>query len=188
MKKNQENNEKKLSEQIWKEYEPKIRKICEYKLTSYPDEIDEVVSQTFLALCIKLSEDKIDNPKAWLYSTANNLIKMTYEAQNRNKRKLISLDLVVADINQMHNLIYTKDFLDKELSNDQIDILKAQVEAELDYDELALLNLVNDKQLRYKEIAEMMNSTENAVKQRSYRLRGKIKEIAKEKVKNFKKL
>ena len=181
-----ENNENQLCEQIWKKYEPKIRRICEYKLSSCPDEIDEVISQTFLALCAKLSEDTIENPQAWLYATANNIIKMTYEAQNRNKKKLISLDTGITDANEQHNLIYSNDFLDKRLSNDQIDILKAQVESELDYDELALIHLIHQKHLKYKEIAELMNSTESAIKQRSYRLRCKVKEIAKEKVKNFK--
>lgn len=186
MNKIQENDKNQLCEEIWNKYEPKVRKICEYKLTSCPDEIDEVVSQTFLALCIKLSEDTIENPQAWLYATANNLIKMTYESQNRNKKKIVSLDVVITEANEHHNLIYSNDFLDKKLSNDQIDILKAQVEAELDYDELALIHLVHKKHLKYRKIAEMMNSTESAIKQRSYRLRGKVKEIAKEKIKNFK--
>lgn len=186
MNKISENNENQLCEQIWTMYEPKIRRICEYKLSSCPDEVDEVVSQTFLALCTKLSEDTIDNPKAWLYATASNLIKMTYDTQNKNKKNLISLDTGITDTNEHHNLIYSRDFLDKRLSNDQIDILKSQVEADLDYQERILLHYIHDEQMKYREIAKVMNSTETAIKQRAYRLRGRVKEIAKEKVKNFK--
>ena len=65
MSKKQEHNESQLCEKLWEKYEPRIRRICAYKLTSCPDEVDEVVSQTYLALCIKLNEGTIQNPKAW---------------------------------------------------------------------------------------------------------------------------
>lgn len=35
---------------IWLEYEPYIRKLCNYKLKSMPDYIDDCVQDVFLAL------------------------------------------------------------------------------------------------------------------------------------------
>lgn len=177
------NKSQSCAEQLWKEYEPQIRRLCKFKLRSCPDEIDDVVSQTYLSLCVRLDEGNIRNPKGWLYATVNNLIRMTYNEQNKNKKRFISYEEGIAE---MHKLTYTKDLLDKNLSNDQIDILKAQVEADLDYNDLRLIHLVHEEHMKYKDIAEIMDSTESAVKQRAYRLRGKVKELAKEKIENFK--
>lgn len=173
-----------VAEQLWREHQGKIRSLCEFKLRSCPDEVDEVISEAYLSLCIKLNEGKISNPKAWLYSTVNNMIKITYKEQAKNRANIVSLDAAGAN---MHNLIYiTADFTEKNLSNDEIDILKEQVLSSLPPDDRRFIEMIYDEHLKYKKIAEILNTTENAVKQRSYRVRGEIKKLAKEKTKNYK--
>lgn len=155
-----------VAEQLWREHQGKIRSLCEFKLRSCPDEVDEVISE------------------AWLYSTVNNMIKITYKEQAKNRANIVSLDAAGAN---MHNLIYiTADFTEKNLSNDEIDILKEQVLSSLPPDDRRFIEMIYDEHLKYKKIAEILNTTENAVKQRSYRVRGEIKKLAKEKTKNYK--
>lgn len=112
------------------------------------------------------------------------MIKITYKEQAKNRANIVSLDAAGAN---MHNLIYiTADFTEKNLSNDEIDILKEQVLSSLPPDDRRFIEMIYDEHLKYKKIAEILNTTENAVKQRSYRVRGEIKKLAKEKTKNYK--
>lgn len=73
-----------LFEDLWKECEPSLRGICNRKLSSYTSEIDDVTGDTYLALCNAVSKGvEIENPKAWLYGTLNNIIKLKYAELDR---------------------------------------------------------------------------------------------------------
>lgn len=67
---------KKLKKQIydiWAEHETYIRKLCTYKLKSFPDYIDDCIQDVFLDLSDALNKGKtIEYPKAWLTKVANN--------------------------------------------------------------------------------------------------------------------
>lgn len=169
-----------LSNELWKEYEPNLRNLCNYKLSSYPNEVDDVISETYLALCSAIDKGvEIQNPKAWLYATVNNQIKLKYSEIDRKKRIYINLDSVE------HKLFYNVDFDEKQLNEETIKRLKDDILEELVDSEKTLLILIYDRKIKLKEIAKILNTTEAAVKQKHYRLKRKIKKLAKELLKNY---
>ncbi|MGN1420985.1 MAG: RNA polymerase sigma factor [Eubacterium sp.] len=169
-----------LCEALWNEYEPKLRRICNYKLSAYPSEIDDVIGDTYLALCnIINSGITLKNPRAWLYGTLNNIIKLKYTELDKRKKKYVHLEKVE------HELFYDVNFDDIEISDEVLDKIKDDIYDELLGSEKTLLILIYTKKLKFKEIAKILNSTEAAVKQRHYRLKRKIKMLAKEKLKKL---
>lgn len=175
-----ENRDMELSKVLWEEYEPSLRRLCNYKLSSYPDEIDDVIAETYLALCNAIDKGtEIQNPKAWLYGTLNNRIKLKYSEIDRKKKTYIRFDSIE------HKLFYCVDFEEEELSEDTIERLKDDVFSELIDAERTLLVLIYDKKIKLKDVAKILNTTEAAVKQKHYRLKRKIKKLAKEKLKKY---
>lgn len=175
-----ENKNMELSKVLWEEYEPNLRRICNYKLSSYPDEVDDVIGETYLALCNAIDKNvEIKNPKAWLYGTLNNLIKSKYTELDKKKKTYIRLESVE------HELFYNVDFDAKELSDDVINIIKDEIIDELSESEKSLLYLIYENKLKIKEISKILCTTESAIKQKHYRIKLKIKRIAKEKIKQL---
>ena len=169
-----------LSESLWKEYEPYLRSICNYKLSSYPSEVDDVISDTYLALCNYISKGiEINNPKAWLYGTLSNIIKLKYSELDRKKKAYIRLESVE------HELFYNIDFDRQELSDEILNSIKDEIVNDLLDSEKTLLIFIYEKKLKFKEIAKILNTTEAAIKQKHYRLKRKIKKLAKEKIKEY---
>lgn len=84
-------NNKKAVNDLWHEFEPYIRKLCEYKLQSLPNHIDDCVQEVFLDLTDALHKGKkIEYPKAWLTKVANNKIyKLRYTASTRTSNPLV---------------------------------------------------------------------------------------------------
>ena len=175
------NNSNELCEKLWNEYEPSLRKICNYKLSSYPSEIDDVIGDTYLALCKALDNGvEINKPKAWLYGTLNNLIKLKYAEINKRKKYLVDFESVEYDLS------YDIDFDDEKVSEEMLQKLKEEILEELTESENTLLVLIYDRKLKLKEVARIIDTTESAVKQKHYRLKRKIKKLAKNKMRNFK--
>lgn len=169
-----------LCEALWNEYEPCLRRICNYKLSGYPSEIDDVIGDVYLALCDKINGSiGIDNPKAWLYGTLNNTIKLKYAEIDRKKKKYVRLESVERE------LFYSIDFDEVEISDDLLNEIIDEIYQELLGSEKTLLILIYTKKLKFKQIAEILNTTEGAIKQKHYRLKRKIKMLAKEKLKNL---
>lgn len=162
--------------ELWNKYEPDLRRLCGLKLQSYADEIDDVISETFLALCKKVTESgPPENPKAWLYGTANNLINLKFRKLYRAKEKTVSLS------DKEYELPYSHDFAEEIEDNLLIEELKSELEKELSEQEKALLRYIYDDGLKMKKIAEILHTTEAAVKQKHYRLCNKIRKTASKK-------
>jgi RNA polymerase sigma-70 factor (ECF subfamily) len=175
-----ENEDMELSKVLWEKYEPSLRRLCNYKLSSYPDEIDDVIGETYLALCNSINKGtEIQNPKAWLYGILNNQIKLKYSEIDRKKKTYIRLESVE------HELFYNVSFDEETLSEDIIENLKDDIFDELIDAERTLLILIYDKKIKLKDVARILNTTEAAVKQKHYRLKRKIKKLAKEKLKKY---
>lgn len=175
-----EHSQIELCDSLWKLYEPQLRKYCSYKLSSHPSEVDDVISETYFALCKAISNDvDILNPKAWLYGTLNNQIKLKYSELKRIKKLNVSFDSVE------HELLYNIDFDTAKLSDELIEQLQKEVVNELSESEKVLISLIYEKKTKYKDIATIIGSTESAVKQKHYRLKKKIKSIVKTKMKKY---
>lgn len=174
---NKDTSEMELCEKLWNECEPSIRKLCNYKLSAYPSEVDDVVGDIYLALCDAVRKGhKIDNPKAWLFSTANNCIRIKYSEINHRLKKFSHWD------SNEQRLFYDVDFENVVVSDDTLEEIKDSIIDELPTPEKTLFILIYVKKLKLKEIAKIMNTTESAVKQRKYRLKLKIKRLIKEKL------
>ena len=82
------NGKKELCKNLWDEYKDELTNICRYKLSSHPDEIDDIIADTFYYLCVAVFEERrIDNYRAWLVAVTNNLIKKKYTELNKTKLK-----------------------------------------------------------------------------------------------------
>ncbi len=172
------NEQLKLCGKLWNEYEPYIRKYCSHKLNGSQQDVDDVISEAFLILCNAIDKNtKIENPKAWLYGTVNNLIKEKYTEINEQKNLQVSLE--------RYDLPYEVDYIDKLIKDKDIDTILDEILNALSDDEKNLISLFYEDGLSYKKIAEIYQSNEFAVKQRSYRLKKKIKKTVRIKLEKF---
>lgn len=168
--------------EIWLEYEPIVRRLCYKRLSSSPQEAEDVISEICLALMNTIYDGKeITNPKSWLYSVSRNLINKKYEELNRRKRRFVSLD----DYSYCHKLSYEIDMLEPYVSDEEIMTIKKEIEGELSGDENSLLDLIYRKKKKQKKIAKRYKTTENAIKQRNYRLKRDIKKTAHRKMEDY---
>lgn len=173
-------NKMQICEKLWNEHGANIKHFCEYKLSSCPSEVDEVVSDAFLALCNAVKNGTIDdNPKAWLYSTVNNLIKMKYTEINKYKTRMVDYESV------KYELLYEDDYDFKNVSDETIEEIKNSILDELSDFEIEFLTLIYEDKKKHKEVAAQLGITLPAVKQRHYRLKMKIQQLAKERLENL---
>lgn len=173
-------NNSQMCEELWTEYEPALREICRRKLLSCPSEIDDVISDTYLALCKNINAGEvIKYPKAWLYGTLNKIIKSKYNEINKIRKTQVSIT------NKENELFYNMDFDDEKMSHDDIEILRYEVLVQLDEQEKVLIDLIYAKRLKFKEIADILNTSESAIKQKNYRLKRKVKLIVKKEMEKY---
>ncbi len=170
----------KICEELWKDIEPNLRRICKVKMASCPEEIDDVLAEVALILCSQYGDEKdsVENPRAWLYSVLNYTIVKKYKQLRKNKQ-------MHTQFYDCSDLCYNVDFDDKLISELDIETLITEIENELNDKEKTLINCVCIKKQKYREIAEEYNTTEFAVKQKFYRLNKKIKKMANKKIEKF---
>lgn len=164
--------DKKAVEEIWQEYEPYIRKICNYKLNSLPDYIDDCVQDVFLDLADTLNKGKvIEYPKAWLTKVVNNKIKDIYKQTKKDAEGLIPFDRQNLD-NSHSGTVYDEHF---SVGEEQIAALSEKVLNMLDEKERQLLLDRFKLEKPIFVIAEEHNTTENNIYQKLFRLKQKTK-------------
>lgn len=164
--------EKETCIELWDTHKDRIYQVCSIKLRSCPNEVEDVVSEVFLALCKKVAESEApEKPKEWLYGTLRNLLNKTYKnaySARENETPFfeseIELPYMYDDIDSKETEMYVEE------------IRKAGI---LNNEELELIDLIYYKRLKLKEIAEMQNSTETAIKQKHYRMIRKLRKTAK---------
>lgn len=167
------NDEKmEICEELWIKYEPDVRRIANYKLMNHPQDAQEVVSATYLALCDAVEGGKeILNYKGYLYGIVDHIIKTTYEDIKRNKARQISLEAV------KDQLTYEQDFDRESIDEDEIIRQANEILSQLTPSELTLYTLFYKKNYDYKKIGKIMGIKPNVAKQRKYRLDLKLQKI-----------
>ena len=168
-----------LADKLWREYEPYIRKLCNYKLNSHKEYIDDCVQDVFAALVEAIHKGtKIKYPKTWLTTVTNNMIKDIYSVASKNSDKIISLsEKDVIDDNYFWN---DTAFENSKISEDHILSIKEEIIKILDEDERQLLNERFEQKLSIYLIAKRYNTTENNVYQKLFRLKSKCKQLIKD--------
>ena len=77
----------------------------------------------------------------------------------------------------MADLPYENDFSDLYVDRAFLDEFKKTLENELSKDDKEFIYYIYEKRLKMKEIADILDSTESAVKHRHYRLINKIRKM-----------
>lgn len=167
-------DEKKICTELWDIHKDQIRKVCSIKLRSCPNEIDDVVSEVYLALCKKVSESGApEKPKEWLYGTLRNLLNKKYKAVYAMRENETAFSESEIELPYKHDDINLKE------TEIYVDELRKACEGVLSDEELVLINYIYYSRFKHKEIAAMQNSTESAIKQKHYRICNKLRKVAK---------
>lgn len=165
---------------MWLQHSDELKRLCERKLNSCRDEIDDVIADAFYYLCLNVFEGNIHtNASSWLFAVTNNLIKKKYTEINKRKQRHINFD----EANMEQYDCYSTDdtvLFEGKVSESIIDSLNIEIIDNLNPAEQQLYKYVYEEKLSLKEIAERMNLTYGAVKERNHRLSLKIKIMVKE--------
>ncbi len=174
-------NYNKKTDEIWRQCEPYIRKLCAYKLKSTPDYIDDCVQDVFLDLSEALSKGKtIEYPKAWLTKVANNKIKDIYSRNKKHAEKNVPYDeRSFAD--SRAGVVYDDYF---SIDEKQIPAVKEKVVNMLDEKERKLLCDRYELKKSVEVIAEENGISENNVYQKLFRLKQKTRMLIEQVIKN----
>ena len=163
----------------YKEYGKSLEKYCKVRLGEAADSTDDCVQEAFCVYYKRLlNGDKIDKPKAFLYRTADNMVKRVRSEHYKNASRTAPLDEAA------------------HIEAQQVDELAAM----LDYDKLknVLLEGLRDSerqlyQLKYvegkslKEIGDILKIPPTTVANRTSRLRSKIKLLTSQLMENIQK-
>ncbi|MGN0654309.1 MAG: RNA polymerase sigma factor [Oscillospiraceae bacterium] len=163
---------------IWLEYEPYIRKLCNYKLKSMPDYIDDCVQDVFLALNETIKRGiVITNIKSWLFTVANNKIKDFYK-QRKSDNKIVSLD----NNNIGEKLLTCDPFSDFDfsVSDAQLEQIESSIIKQLTDKEIKLLIDKYRNKLSVEQIAQNNKTSVDAIYKRLSRLKIKVKFLIRE--------
>ncbi|MBP3938561.1 MAG: sigma-70 family RNA polymerase sigma factor [Clostridia bacterium] len=151
----------------YEKYYQSILKYCRVRLGEFSEHAEDCVQDAFVILQRKLSEgEAIEQPRAFLYRTADNFVKRTVEHYSKERKRTV--ELTEAE-NAPAPPIISDDFDYDEFARILIATLSEQEQ------ELYILKYVQQKSL--KEIAEILNIQPTAVAKRASRLRQRIKDL-----------
>lgn len=163
-----------ISDDLWREYEDYVRKICSYRLIKRPEYIDDCVQEILLALSEALHKKKrIRNPKAWLTKVAYN---KTSDISDKIRKED---ELFVPFNSDVVSGAYSVQLQIETGAENEILLLREKVLFLLDVDERKLLCDRYELEKSISEIANECGISENNVYQRLYRLRIKTKMLIK---------
>lgn len=178
-----EASKRELCKGLWLRNEPKLRRLCAYKLSSHPDEVEDVLAEAALILWTAILNDKtIEYPDSWLYSVTDNLIKKKYTEINAGKERNVAFD---EDDLKLYKLSVGYSFDNILLTDEILEKILKEIDSLLSVDERQLYEYIYEDKLKMKEIAVLLSSTESAVKQRNYRLTRKLRRLIKEFLENL---
>ena len=159
-------NKRKIFTQIYDDHVNKIYRFIFLKVSSQ-DIAQDLCSETFIRVWKSFnSEDKqIDNPQAFLYQTARNLVIDHY----RQKGKVQTIQIDNIPIIDDRTDLERKSFQDSDLG--AIQSVLASIKPE--YQEIVTYHYIND--LTVPEIAKIVNKSENNVRVTLHRALSSIK-------------
>lgn len=157
-----------FADELWHEYEPYIRKLCNYKLNSHKEYIDDCVQDVFTALVEAIHKGtKIEYPKTWLTAVANNMVKDIYEQTSLND-KILPFDEKYIDIRLQDSIDY------EDLSEQDIDKYLSEIINYLsEYEKKLFTDFYLDHR-KQSELAKERGVTENLIQQQVFRLKRKV--------------
>ncbi len=159
-----------LLQECYKEYRIRLFNYCLSRLDGSREAADDCVQETFIVLYNKLIDgEEFENPRAFLYRTADNFVKREKQKSAVDSKRSIPLE-------DAENIGVTDEYLSR------LDLI--------DYEECAkiLLKLLTDEEkqiydLRYiqrigvEALADRLGISRPAASMRLMRLRNKIKDM-----------
>ena len=173
-----------LLEKAFEQYHTAIEKFCIVRLGEASDYAADCVQETYCVFYRKLLDGiEFENPRAFLYKTANNMVLKAKDEYYKNATRTRSLD-------DAENIpIYIEERVEDMLENDEVDIDRAKdiLLSMLDEDELTLYEMKYVRRMSLKQIGQTLNIAPTAVAMRTSRLRSKVKELVAPAIKEIRK-
>ena len=145
---------KKEFSKIYDKFVEKIFRFIFLKVNS-KEVAEDLTSETFLKTWQAFKESKIENPKAFLYKTARNLIVDFY--RKKEKENFASLDSL-GQLSDPKQDLQEKVFFDSKVEM----IRKALLNLKEDYQKAIILRYVDG--LSIKEVSQIMEKSEDATR------------------------
>lgn len=157
-----------LLQQLYDDYRLKLFNFCLARLSGERESADDCVQEAFLVLSTKLkSGEEIENPRAFLYRTAENFVKRRQEQITKDTKRLVPLEKAA-------EVATNDEAFSEAIENTDYDALAERLIDALDDDEKLLYNLRYIENTRVDEIAKILNISRPAVSMRLVRLKTKI--------------
>lgn len=156
----------------YRAYGKAIEKFCRLRLGDAVDSADDCVQETFCVYYKKLlAGEEIEQAKAFLYRTADIMVKRAKAEHFKNAKRIVELD-EAKEVEAVQT--------DETAQNLDYDFLKRMLIAKLSEEEqkLYIKKYVERKSL--KEIGDELNIPPTTVANRTSRLRSKIRELTQE--------
>ncbi len=149
-----------------------LLKYCRVRLEKFDSHAHDCVQESFIVLYDKLkSGEAIDNPRAFLYRTADNFIKRTVKDCSKQQSRNIPLDEVYAVTLSSVPMI-SDDF--------DYDKCAEALISKLTEDEKRIYNMKYSNKMSIGEIAVYLNISPAAAAKRLQRMRDKVKQLISE--------
>ena len=147
----------------------KLFNYCLARLDGAREDADDCVQDSFLVLQQKLNSGEIiENPRAFLYRTADNFVRRRKEERAKAKRRQVPLEYA-GDIASVDAGYLTA------VDETDYDLLAEELIKTLSDDEKALYDLRFVRKTAVNDIAVMLEISPAAVSMRLMRLREKVK-------------
>ncbi len=151
-----------------------------YCLSYLKSEADakDVTQDVFVLMMEKAKELNDDNLRSWLFEVASRKTKAKFR-ELKKYSGCVQFDDDTCDIPDCVNDVY---FFDKEdeLDDDEILEMKDEVIDKLNPKEQKIYDYVYVQKMHYAQVGEKMGMTEKAVNVKVFRMKNKIKKLAKE--------
>jgi RNA polymerase sigma factor (sigma-70 family) len=129
---------------------------------------DDITGEVFELFCKKYRAIKHENYLAWLYKTADNLVKNFHKKQKRKMQKEKYIDESLSEL-----LSYNQNF--ETAGDHEIEKYKNEIIETLSDQDWLLFDMKYIEKLSISQISAKLSISGNNVKQRLFRLREKIK-------------
>lgn len=156
--------------ELWTECTPQLRKLCYSKMKGYTNDVEDLIADAYVALCNYVNENGFpDNTVGWIYGTVFNMINSRFRGKYKDEKHLFISDT------ELIELPYKHDFVDDVINNDVINSLNELIPT-LDGKEQEIVHSYYFDGRSMKDIAELLDSTIGAVKQKRYRIVNKLRD------------
>ena len=158
-------------QECYDKYRLKLFNYCLSRLEGSREAADDCVQETFIVFYNKLLEgNQFDDPRTFLYRTANNFVNRQKQKDARQMRKHVSLESI-------ENLSVTDEEYDERLDLIDYELFAKMLIGVLSDEEKELYNLRYIQKISVEEMSGRLGISRPAASMRLIRLRNKIKDM-----------